>query len=60
MNKLLTFTDVMRELKVSRSTVYALIQRGQLKPNYVLGERLPRFEQSQIDNLMTQNNEDGK
>ncbi len=45
---MLTVKDVTKFLKISRSKVYRLIEKGDLKA-YKIGERGTRFKQSEIE-----------
>lgn len=45
-NELLTLKDVMSRLKLSRATIYRLIEQGELKP-FKIGHSL-RFEEQDL------------
>lgn len=49
---LISISELQQRLKVSRATVYRMIERGELPEPVKLGPRMSRFRQSDIDQAL--------
>jgi excisionase family DNA binding protein len=51
-DRLLTYTEVAKRLRVARGTVYRLVSCGYLPPPVRIGAKLSRFRSSDVESLI--------